>query len=57
MADALKIDVLAEGVERKEQEILLRDFGCRMAQGFYFSRPVPAEEFTALLEREKSTIR
>ena len=54
MASALNIHVLAEGVERAEQRDLLKSFGCRMAQGFYFSRPVPAEDFTRLLERERA---
>ena len=54
MANALNIHVLAEGVERAEQRDLLKSLGCRMAQGFYFSRPVPAEEFTRLLERERA---
>ncbi len=52
MADALGIEVVAEGVERAEQCDLLRDLGCRLAQGFHFSRPVPAAEFTRLLERQ-----
>jgi diguanylate cyclase len=56
MANALNIDVLAEGVERAEQRDLLKSFGCRMAQGFYFSRPVPAPEFTRLLERERAAL-
>ncbi|MEW6719058.1 MAG: EAL domain-containing protein [Thermodesulfobacteriota bacterium] len=49
MAEALGIDVVAEGVERAVQRDLLRSFGCRLAQGYYFSRPVPAKEFSALL--------
>ena len=56
MAGALNIDVLAEGVEREEQAELLRELGCRMAQGFHFSRPLPAGEFHGLLERERSLI-
>jgi diguanylate cyclase (GGDEF)-like protein len=49
MAHTLNIEVVAEGVERVEQRDLLKAFGCRLAQGFYFSKPVPAEEFTELL--------
>ncbi len=49
MAQTLNIEVVAEGVERVEQRDLLKAFGCRLAQGFFFSRPVPAAEFTELL--------
>jgi diguanylate cyclase (GGDEF)-like protein len=57
MAHTLNIEVVAEGVERVEQRDLLRAFGCRLAQGFYFSRPVPAAEFTELLaENRKATV-
>ncbi|NLT55353.1 MAG: EAL domain-containing protein [Actinomycetales bacterium] len=42
---ALSMDVVAEGVETREQADLLRSHGCRTAQGYLFSRPVPAEEF------------
>ena len=49
MAQALDIEVIAEGVERIEQLDLLKSFGCDLAQGFLFSRPVPAAEFTELL--------
>ena len=36
---------VAEGVETEEQVAALRDMGCIYAQGFYYGRPVPAEEF------------
>jgi len=54
MAAALKVDVLAKGVERIEQVNLLRDFGCRLAQGYHFGHPVPADEFAKLLEKKYS---
>ncbi len=57
MAGALNIEVLAEGVERAEQKDLLKAFGCRLAQGFHFGRPMPAAEFTALLERSVAEVR
>lgn len=44
VAAALEIEVLAEGVERKEQADVLRDLGCQSLQGFYFARPMPANE-------------
>ncbi len=50
MAHALGIRVVAEGVETHEQAASLKDIGCDYLQGFLFSRPVSADEFTALLE-------
>lgn len=49
MAHTLNIEVIAEGVERVEQLELLKSFGCDLAQGFLFSKAVPASEFTRLL--------
>ena len=45
IAKSLKIPVVAEGVETEEQLLLLKKLGCPLVQGFYFSRPLPAEEF------------
>ncbi len=45
IARYLKVPVIAEGVETENQLKLLRDAGCDLVQGFYFSRPLPAEEF------------
>ena len=53
MAHTLNIEVIAEGVERVEQLDLLKSFGCDLAQGFYFSKPVPAVEFTRLLTENR----
>jgi len=53
MAHSLNIDVIAEGVERVEQLELLKSFGCDMAQGFLFSKAVPAEEFSLLLRENR----
>ncbi len=50
LAGTLKMDVTAEGVETKEQYEFLRDLGCDTIQGYYFSKPLPAEEFEKLLE-------
>jgi len=54
IAKYLKLNVVAEGVETAGQLKLLRDAGCDLVQGFYFSRPLPPEEFEALIEREMS---
>ncbi|WP_280153708.1 EAL domain-containing protein [Piscinibacter sp. XHJ-5] len=49
MAHSLRLDVVAEGVETIEQAQFLKAHGCRGAQGFHFSRPVPPERFVRLL--------
>ena len=49
MAHALNLTVIAEGVETEQQLQFLKDNGCEQMQGYYFSRPVPAEEATELL--------
>ena len=49
MAHSLKLAVIAEGVETEEQCALLRSLGCDAMQGYFFSRPMPAEAFVKLL--------
>jgi diguanylate cyclase (GGDEF)-like protein/PAS domain S-box-containing protein len=49
LARALGMRVVAEGVETAKQLTLLRELGCEMAQGNYFSAPLPGEEAAALL--------
>jgi diguanylate cyclase (GGDEF)-like protein/PAS domain S-box-containing protein len=53
MAESLRLQVVAEGVETFEQFELLKELGCPEAQGFFFCRPVVAEELTQLLRRGK----
>jgi EAL domain-containing protein (putative c-di-GMP-specific phosphodiesterase class I) len=50
MGRSLKLRVVAEGVETKEQLAFLQAHQCDEAQGYYFSRPVPPEEFAKLLK-------
>jgi EAL domain-containing protein (putative c-di-GMP-specific phosphodiesterase class I) len=50
MAHNLRLKVIAEGVETKAQLDFLREHGCDEIQGYYFSRPLPGSEFTALLK-------
>ena len=51
MARSLRLDVIAEGVETAEQKGLLYSYGCAHYQGYLFSRPVPIEQFDALLKQ------
>ena len=51
LAQALGREVVAEGVETREQRDFLTSQGCRLAQGFFLSRPLSAEHATALLLR------
>lgn len=48
LVHAMDLEVLAEGVETREQLELLRNCHCDKAQGYYFSRPVAAQQFIAL---------
>lgn len=50
IAQALNVAMIAEGVETKEQMLALRELGCDIVQGYYFSRPVPADEFETFLK-------
>ncbi|ATX81092.1 PAS domain S-box-containing protein/diguanylate cyclase (GGDEF) domain-containing protein [Mariprofundus ferrinatatus] len=45
VGETLGLEVIAEGVESEEQFELLKQYGCRKFQGYYFARPLPAEEF------------
>ena len=52
MAHGLKLHVIAEGVETKEQFAYLRDNGCDALQGYWFCRPQPVEAVDVLLAEE-----
>ena len=45
------VSVVAEGVERPEQADILREMGCNLGQGYYFSRPLPPEDVPPFLAR------
>jgi diguanylate cyclase (GGDEF)-like protein len=49
LATTLHMDTVAEGVEQAEQAAVLAELGCHLAQGYHFSRPVPAADMTRLV--------
>ncbi len=57
IARLLEVPVIAEGVETKEQMELLKKLGCDIIQGYYFSKPLPPEEFGKLAEKELKEIK
>ena len=57
IAKYLKVPVVAEGVETESQMKLLKHAECDLVQGYYFSRPLPPEEFEKLILREIEIIR
>jgi EAL domain-containing protein (putative c-di-GMP-specific phosphodiesterase class I) len=48
LAGTLHLDTVAEGVEHAEQATALAELGCHLAQGYHFSRPVPAADMARL---------
>lgn len=54
LANALEFTVIAEGVETREQALIMHGLGCHYVQGYLFSRPVPAEEIAGLLDLDFS---
>jgi len=51
MAHEIGIKTVAEGVETEEQVSFLRQSGCDYIQGYYYSKPLPEEEFVEFLEK------
>ncbi len=51
IAQSFKLDVIAEGVETEEQRQFLIESGCHRHQGYLFGKPVPIEEFEAMLRQ------
>lgn len=54
MGQTLNLNVIAEGVEEAYQMEYLKERGCTYYQGYYFAKPVPEDEFFALLEKNRS---
>ena len=50
MCRDLKLDVVTEGIETKEQVDFITSCGCQIAQGFYYAKPLPLEEFTVFAD-------
>ncbi|MCH5210500.1 MAG: EAL domain-containing protein [Oscillospiraceae bacterium] len=50
MASKIQLKTICEGVETKEQRDFLKEAGCDMVQGFFYSRPLPCRDFEALLD-------
>ena len=50
MAKRLQITSLCEGVETLEQSDYLKEAGCQIQQGYYFSKPIPQEEFEKFMD-------
>jgi EAL domain-containing protein (putative c-di-GMP-specific phosphodiesterase class I) len=53
LARSLDIPVTAEGIETEEQSIAVRLFGCDTIQGYFFGKPMPADQITALLKERR----
>ncbi len=56
MAKAIGIHTLAEGVETKEQMIFLRNIGCEMLQGYYYSKPLNGETYIDYLSNSAISV-
>ena len=49
LANALHLNVTAEGIETETQAAALRTLGCEYGQGYYFGRPMPAADIEAMI--------
>jgi EAL domain-containing protein (putative c-di-GMP-specific phosphodiesterase class I) len=49
MARGMNIRVVAEGIEKEEQLLYLKELNCEIAQGYYFSKPLNADQFVKIL--------
>ena len=54
LARNMRLEVIAEGIETEEQRDFLRASNCRYGQGFWFSRPLPADQISLLLKQRAS---
>jgi EAL domain-containing protein (putative c-di-GMP-specific phosphodiesterase class I) len=56
MAHKLGIHVIAEGIETEHQANLLREAGCDFAQGYWFAKPLPHDEFELMLSESSACL-
>ena len=56
LAESFNLPTIAEGVETAEQMFTLKMMGCDIVQGYYFSRPLPAEEFETFIAEKKEQV-
>ncbi len=56
MCRDLKFDVITEGIETKEQAEFIKACGCVTAQGYYYSKPLPVDEFVEFSEKRIKTL-
>ena len=54
MAKQLKMDIVAEGIETKEQLQVIQKCGCDIVQGYYYYKPMPIDEFEQRIRQEKA---
>jgi len=54
LARSFELKTVAEGVETEEQMKTLKEMGCDVIQGYYFSRPLPADEFERFITEKTS---
>ncbi len=54
MAKGLQMDVIAEGIETKSQQVLLHELGCSQAQGYFLSRPVSLQDLAHKITAQNS---
>ena len=47
----VRLEVVAEGIETKEQKSLLKSIGCDFGQGYHLAKPLPKKEFEMFLEK------
>ena len=55
LAESIEVPCIAEGVETREQADALKQMGCDIIQGYYFSRPLPAQEFVNYVRERQTT--
>lgn len=56
LGKALRMEVLCEGIETREQEILLMNLGCNIGQGFFNAKPMPVDEFVNFFEKRNAEV-